>query len=191
MNHSRWLLAFSSRRKANSSGENEGGSWAGTARETLAERSLAGDVRAARGVRERALGRAFAGADLDSEPVGGWRERAAPARVVRARRVVGEVEVEHEPVALCAEVCALDGVEQVSAAAERARAARRVGEREIDAAAVPLEPIQLEREALPIELERDVAEAREAVGAVLAGDDVERHRLARSDRGEHARGRVV
>ena len=39
---------------------------------------------------------ALAGADRDGQPVGGRRERARPPRVVRARRVVGEVEVEHE-----------------------------------------------------------------------------------------------
>ena len=44
------------------------------------------------------------------------RERARPPRVVRARRVVGEVEVEHEPAVLHPEVGALDRVEQVAAA---------------------------------------------------------------------------
>ncbi len=38
--------------------------------------------------------------DGDGQPVRRRRQRTDPARVLRARRVVGEVEVEHEPVAL-------------------------------------------------------------------------------------------
>ena len=42
---------------------------------------------------------ALAAADRDREPVPGRGERADPARVVAAGRVVGEVEVEHQPAA--------------------------------------------------------------------------------------------
>ena len=136
-------------------------------------------------------GDALARADLDRQPVGRRRERTRPARVVGARRVVREVEVEYEPVALAAEIGALDGVEHVPAAAVAGRAARRIGERDIDAAAVSLEPVELEREAAAIELERGDAEAREPVCAVVAGADVERQRLDREDGRERSRRRVV
>src|SRR5829696_689336 len=134
---------------------------------------------------------ALARADADGQPVGRRGQRADPARVVGARGVVREVEVEHEAVAVGAEVGALDRVEQVPAAAERGRATCRVGEREVDSAAVPLQPVQLEREAAAVELERGVAEAREAEDAVLARADVEDHGLDRNHGGEHSCRRVV
>src|SRR5205814_3321819 len=71
-------------------------------------------------------------------------ERAGPPRVVGARGVVGEVEVEDEPAALRAEVGALDRVEQVAAAAVGRSPACRGAERQEEPAAVGLEPEELE-----------------------------------------------
>ena len=51
------------------------------------------------------------------DPVAGRRERARPRGVVGAGRCVGEVEVDHEATAVAAQVCALDRVEHVAAAA--------------------------------------------------------------------------
>ena len=82
--------------------------------------------------------------DGDRQPVLRRAERADPARVVRARRVVGEVEVEDEAAVLFAQVGALDRVEQVPAAAVGLAARRGVGEREEDAAAVGVEPEERE-----------------------------------------------
>ena len=53
-------------------------------------------------------------------------ERADPAGVVRARRVVGEVEVDDEPAAFAAEVGALDRVKHVAATAVCRRGCRRI-----------------------------------------------------------------
>ena len=73
----------------------------------------------------------------------GRREGAAPARVVRARRVVGVVEVQHQaaPPVPVAEVGALDRVEQVAAAAVGLAAGEGVAEGQEQAAAVALEPV--------------------------------------------------
>ena len=86
-------------------------------------------------------GEALTRADRQRKPILRRRERARPARVVRAGGVIGEVEVEHEPLALATEVGALDRVEQVPARAVRRVAARLVGERDEESAAVPFEPV--------------------------------------------------
>src|SRR6185369_17560501 len=75
-----------------------------------------------------ASGHPLPGGDRDGQPVSRRSERTAPARVVRARRVVGEVEVEHEPAVVGAEVGALDRVQQVAPGAVGRLAAGRVRE---------------------------------------------------------------
>src|SRR5215207_2145404 len=69
----------------------------------------------------------FPDRDLLAEGVPGLRERARPRWVVRARGVVGEVEVHDERVVVGtrAEVGALHGVEQVATAAVRAAESAR------------------------------------------------------------------
>ena len=70
------------------------------------------------------------GLDGDRQPVRRRRQRADPARVVGAGRVVGEVEVEHEPAVVFPEIRALHRVEEVAAAAVALPSARRVAEAE-------------------------------------------------------------
>src|SRR5439155_6733916 len=106
--------------------------------------------------------------------------RANPARVVRARRVVGEVEVEHELPVLLAEIGALDGVEQIAARSIGLAAARRVGKAEIEAAPVAVEPVKVERVLLR-EREPHSREARERVWMRTRGCDLPRRALRRVD----------
>ncbi len=64
----------------------------------------------------RGSAQAFPGLDRDREPVPGWRQRAGPAWVERARRVVGEVEVDDPRSGrrVAAEIGALGRVEHVA-----------------------------------------------------------------------------
>src|SRR5205814_3423801 len=80
----------------------------------------------------------------DAQPVRRRSERADPARLVRAGRVVGEVEVEHELAAVFPEIRTFHRVEQVAAAAVGLAPAGRVAEAEKEAAAVALEPVELQ-----------------------------------------------
>src|SRR5215210_1005090 len=66
----------------------------------------------------------LATSDRRRQHVGGRSERADPPRVVGARGVVGEVEVEQEALSDHAEIGALDRVEHVAPAAVGLRAAR-------------------------------------------------------------------
>src|SRR5438094_255811 len=114
-----------------------------------------------------------AGADLDRETIRRRRQRARPPVVVRARRVVGEVEVEQEPAVLHAEIRALHRVQQVAPGAAGLAAARQVAERQEHPAAVAVEPVELEL----AELEAGEAEPGEADPRARAARDLERLRL--------------
>src|SRR5204863_9331665 len=91
-------------------------------------------------------------------------QRARPAGVPGARRVEGEVEVEDETVAAAAEVGALDRVEEIAARAVRLTPARLVAKRQEDAAAVCVEPVELER-VLREACEREAGEPRDTARA--------------------------
>jgi hypothetical protein len=67
---------------------------------------------------------------------------------------------------LGSQVGALDRVQHVAAGAVGLLAAGRVGDRQEDAAAVPLQPVELQRQRLAPQLEGGLAEAGEGVGAV-------------------------
>ncbi len=110
----------------------------------------------------------LAGLDRDRKPVGRRRQGADPARVIRARRVVGEVEVEHQPPVLAAEIGTLDRVEQVSPGPIGLLGAGGVGERQEDPTAVAFEPVELQIQALAAKLEAGDGEALEGVGAIAA-----------------------
>src|SRR5438477_282234 len=101
---------------------------------------------------------------------------------VRARRVVGEVEVEDEPPVLHPQVGSLHRVEQVAAGTVRLRAARRIGERDEQSPAVALEPVELER----AEIEAGDREAPEGEAV-----DLDRLRCDRLDVRPEAQRRVV
>ena len=137
------------------------------------------------------LGGALARAHRDRQPVGRRRQRARPARVVGAGRVVGDVEVEHEPPVVGAQVRALDRVEQVAAGAVGLAPARRIAERDEQAAAVRVEPVEVEPELLAAERERRGAEADERHRLARARVELEALRLGGRDGGGDARGRVV
>src|SRR5439155_5529893 len=115
-------------------------------------------------------GQALAGADLDRETIRRRRQRARPAVVVRAGRVVGEVEVEQEPAVLHAEIRALHRVQQVAPGAVGLAAARQVAEGQEHPAAVAVEPVELEL----AELEAGEAEPGEADPRARAARDLER-----------------
>ena len=136
----------------------------------------------ARAAREsaRSCREPFARRDPERQPVRGRRERADPAGVVRARGVVGEVEVEHERVLAAAEVGSLDRIEDVPAAAVGLAPAGRVPERKEDAAAVALEPVDLEGQRLSGQLERRRGERPEQERPAAAR--VDRPRAARRGR---------
>ena len=109
------------------------------------DRLLAGVAEIARaGTSCRGAGAvALADRQRDVECVRRPGQRADPRRVVGARRLVREVEVDHERVDVPAEVCALDRVEQVPATAVRPRV--RVADRHEQPAAVRPEPPHVER----------------------------------------------
>src|SRR4051794_29469772 len=94
-------------------------------------------------------GESFAGTDGQRESALEWRERAIPFWVVRARRVVGRVEVEQQLASLpvATRVAALDRVEQIAAGAVGFRSARAVAERHEQAAGVALHPEHRQRRA--------------------------------------------
>jgi len=87
--------------------------------------------------------------DRERQPVLRRRQRARPARVVDARRVVRVVEIEDESVRPGAEIGTLDRVVQVAAAAVGAAPVRRVTERQPQPAAVALEPVPVSAAASP------------------------------------------
>ena len=136
-------------------------------------------------------GMPLAAGDLEREPVRGRGQRAHPAWVVAARRVVGEVEVEDEPLVVAAEVRTFDGVEQVAPAAVGRAAARSVGERAEDAAAIRFEPIELERLPGTVEVEPSEAEAAERDGLAAARADPAQLGLRRLDPRRQPQRRVV
>ena len=114
---------------------------------TVTTRRLPASVRAcaARGRPARPCGSvALAGGNRHLQAVLGRSQRADPPRVVRARRVVGEIEVEDGSARLLAEVRSLHRVEQIPAGAVGLAAARGIGERQEDAPAVALEPEEVE-----------------------------------------------
>jgi hypothetical protein len=80
--------------------------------------------------------------------------------------VVGEVEVDHQPVGGPAQVGALDGVEQVAAAAVRALSGRTVAQRQEDPSAVPAEPPDVQASQLA---QRDGADPVQRHDAVVRG----------------------
>ena len=97
-------------------------------------------------------GRAVAlpGGDRHVEPVLRRRQRTAPARVVGAGRVVGVVEVEHEPsVGGGAQVRALHRVEQVAPAPVGPVAGEGVAEGQEQPAPVALQPVDDQRDGGP------------------------------------------
>src|SRR6185437_1169103 len=124
---------------------------------------------------------ALSSTDPDREAVARRREGTHPARVVAARRVVREVEVENEPAALAAEVGALDGVEEVAPGAVGLVAARRVGEAQVHAASVAVQPVQVEGLSLPVEGEDGPREPRERVRMLAGGCDLALQAFGRLD----------
>ena len=133
------------------------------------------------------MGCQLARLDPQREPVRGRRERARPGVVPGARRVEREVEVEDERVRRAAEIGAFHRVEQVAARAVGLAAARRVAEREEDAAAVRVEPVELER----VLAEARPGEAREARDAARAAGDLERAPARRARPRPRNGGRLV
>src|SRR4051812_23777127 len=125
------------------------------------------------------------------DPIRRRRERADPLWVVRARRVVGEVEIEDEAFALHPEVRAFPGVEEIPAGSIGLRSTRRVAERDEHAADVALEPVELERRGNPADLETRLREPRESVGALAARLDLVVLGLPVEDLREHAERRIV
>ena len=96
-------------------------------------------------IRSAGTSPALARGNRERQPVLGRRQRARPAIVVRARRVVRVVEVEQDFARAHAQVGALDRVVEIAAAAIGAGAAGRVGKRQPQSAAVAFEPIDGER----------------------------------------------
>src|SRR5690349_7260285 len=82
--------------------------------------------------------RALTGPHREREAVLRRRERAAPADIVRARWIVGEIEVQNEAAVLHPEIRALHRVEEVAAAPVRRGAARIVAKRQKQTSAVAL-----------------------------------------------------
>src|SRR5205807_7044076 len=103
------------------------------------------------------------GANGHAEPVLARGERAAPARVVAARRLIREVEVEDQRAVARAEVCALRGVEQIAAGAVCLDAAGEVAEADQDPAGVPGEPVHGKAEGPAGEQKPGVAHPGRAV----------------------------
>ena len=91
------------------------------------------------------LGQPLPRVDRHVDGVLGRRQRAHPARVVPARRVVREVEVDDDALAVRSEVGALRRVEHVAATAVAGAAGGRVPERQEEAAAVLIQPPQRSR----------------------------------------------
>ena len=91
----------------------------------------------------------------DGQPIRRRGQRAHPARLVRAGRVVGEVEVEHELAVVFPEIRTFHRVEHVAAAAVGLAPAGRVAEAEKEAAAVALEPVELQGQLLATQSLRD------------------------------------
>src|SRR5207248_3526299 len=90
-----------------------------------------------------------------------------------------------------AEIGALDGVEQIAAGAVRRAPARAVGERQEQAAAITLEPVQGQLEGAPGEGEAGGSEAAEPVRLAGARRELELGGLGRNDIGSDPEVRVV
>ena len=90
-----------------------------------------------------------------------------------------------------AEVGAFDRIEHVAPAPVGLRAARRVRERQEDAAAVALEPVEIERQLLTRELERRSREAAEQDRLIATRADLPQLRLGRPHLGQHTQLRRV
>ena len=130
----------------------------------------------------------LASVDGRGRPVPLGRERARPARVVGARRVVGEVEVDHQPCAVAAQVRALDGVQQVTAPAVGAPPGGAVAQRQEQPAAVAPQPPHVQLPEVP---QADGADAVQRDDAVVRGGQLQALRGSRLHRDLVAQGRVV
>src|SRR3954471_10363188 len=126
----------------------------------------------------------FAAADRQIEAVLGWRERAGPARIEGARRLVGEVEVNDEraPGRIAAEVGALRGVDEIAAGRVRLGAVRLVPERDEDAARVAGHPERGERPFASGEGERYAPDPRERQSLRAAVGELQGQRAGRRRR---------
>src|SRR5204863_5596207 len=89
---------------------------------------------------------ALTGADRDVEPVLGRGKRTRPTGIERARRLIGEVEVQDERAAawVASEVGALGGIEEIAPGGVRLVPVGRVAERQEQPARVALHPEQRE-----------------------------------------------
>src|SRR5262245_32793465 len=135
----------------------------------------------------------LAGGDLDGQPVGGRRERTGPPRVVRAGRVVGEVEVEdgRALVGVESEIRPLHRVDEVAPTAIRRLSRRLVLEGEEETTAVALVPRELELVLETVALESDDCDGGEGERASRADGDVHSRRLDVVHGRGHAPRRVV
>jgi hypothetical protein len=144
----------------------------------------------------------LAGPDREIETVRRRRQRAGPLGIERARRLVGEVEVEDQGagVAIATEVGALGRVEQIAARAVRLGPVRAVAERQEQPAGIALHPVDLEPSRAVAEGDRhrpEPAERHDAAGAdgqvdrgaSAAGTEVERPHAGQT-RARHPRGKV-
>src|SRR3954454_8812592 len=118
-------------------------------------------------------GQSFACADRQIETVLGRRERAGPAQIEGARRLVREVEVDDEGAGgrIAAEVGALRRIDEVAAGRVCLGAVRFVTERDEDAARVAGHPEDGERPFAGGEGELDAPHPRErqSVRAAVGG----------------------
>jgi hypothetical protein len=89
--------------------------------------------------------------DTNVKPIRRRRQRACPSSVVGARGLIREVEVEHQSTVFSAQVGALHGVQDTAAGPVGLIVACRVGEGDEQAAAVSLQPVQVELDERPVE----------------------------------------
>src|ERR1700761_4182856 len=129
--------------------------------------------------------------DWHVDGVLGGRQRAHPARVVPARRVVHEIEVDDDALAVGSEIGALRGVEQIAATAITGAAGCRVPDRQEEAATVLVQPPQRQPPA-DRGGDRDPPAQLKAGDAVRAGVDLEPLGLrGRFDGHREAQRRIV
>src|SRR5437588_11916238 len=121
--------------------------------------------------RRRARHEPLARTDRHRQPVRRRRQRTDPARIVDARRVVREVDIEDQPAVLGAEIGALDRIEEIPARPIGLGPAGSVAKGQIEPTAIALQPEQVEPQGLAAERESGDAEPDEPVLADVAGWD--------------------